>query len=540
MRSLAAEEACGGPGGAATAVVGRLERHEATRLVALLVFAWSGASHLACAGLHVKGELVDAGIPSHSVSKDDVEAMMPLEPLWDLLLPLFGLGVSEVGVPLTLSLSLAEPLLLLMLPHAQGSLREFHDRLLSWHLGGIFAHPMLVAQVVVARLSATAAAPARYAAAQSRHSRTSLSMFRPQAISVNGCAPTASEPACPWALSRGAAALGELVGAYALGALAGSALRRASNVLAPSNGALLRTGGVLIIVAASLTCVALARGLLAIGSDPESYGGHDHNESNQPAEQRPLLRDYQRLDAEPCTVIMNTAQRFTIEAAKALWPAWKELSHVVTIAKDCRWLLAARFLTLLAFTVITGPAPLPPVDLFAHTPLVRGFSVLWFDIIGVLTSAVLLPILLSRPFGLEGKHCLHLSYLIACASCAVAAMASLHGEVSAYALAMGAGFALSVCVAFANSVLPMRMLKEQSVGGQYIPVALGWALLAGGVAQMLGAKLGAFLFEQYSWCGVAFVTGAICVAAWYAAEGQLAMTLAAPETPWRAGDNRRL
>lgn len=40
---------------------------------------------------------------------------MPIEPLGDVLLPLFGLSVGIFGVQLTLGLSIAEPLLLLLL-----------------------------------------------------------------------------------------------------------------------------------------------------------------------------------------------------------------------------------------------------------------------------------------------------------------------------------------------------------------------------------------------------------------------------------------
>ncbi|CAK9002025.1 unnamed protein product [Durusdinium trenchii] len=63
---------------------------------------------------------------------------MPLEPLWDIILPLMGLAVGTslgaFGMQLTLGLTFVQPLLLLLLPSFLSVLEHFHERLLAWHL----------------------------------------------------------------------------------------------------------------------------------------------------------------------------------------------------------------------------------------------------------------------------------------------------------------------------------------------------------------------------------------------------------------------
>lgn len=80
--------------------------------------------------------------------------MMPMEPLWDILLPLISLAVGTslgaLGMQITLGMTFVQPLLLLLLPSFLTILESFHERLLAWHLGGIFGQPMLVAQVAIA------------------------------------------------------------------------------------------------------------------------------------------------------------------------------------------------------------------------------------------------------------------------------------------------------------------------------------------------------------------------------------------------------
>ncbi|CAJ1365297.1 unnamed protein product [Effrenium voratum] len=108
-----------------------------TKLVILLVVFWSTASHLAWAGPE-EGGMAEAGLPSRVVRGEELQDLMPLEPLWDILLPLASLGVGTslglFGMRLTLGLTFAWPLLLLLSPTLLSFLEDFHERLLSWQL----------------------------------------------------------------------------------------------------------------------------------------------------------------------------------------------------------------------------------------------------------------------------------------------------------------------------------------------------------------------------------------------------------------------
>lgn len=383
--------------------------------------------------------------------------MLPMEPLWDILLPLSGLSIGILGLQLTLGLSLAEPLLLLLLPSMRGALREFDERLLSWHLGSIFGHPMLAAQVVVAR-------------AEKRQ--------RERHIVVG---------------------FGALVNAYALGSLVGSAIRSFIDLHA-GPGPLrrwLRTAVVLALVLANLTAVARNGEVLGEG-----------------VEEVPFRPSQEELVQEPAPPgIHRSLSRLQERALWCLEKAARELGGALGVAWECAWALLARALTVLALSLVIGPAPVAPIDVFAKTPLRGGFNVLWFDVAHVLAAGVLGPLAISRPFRRTGAQCLDFSFGVACATCFVAAVASAHAEVSSFELAMLAGIALSVTAGLVSSVVSMHMLevvREREEG-----VALGWGLLAGGLAEYTGTRLGSVLFLHSSWYGVTGAAGAACALAWW-------------------------
>uniref|UniRef100_A0A7S1LNT9 Uncharacterized protein n=1 Tax=Alexandrium catenella TaxID=2925 RepID=A0A7S1LNT9_ALECA len=422
-----------------------------------MVFAWSMASHVTSAGPH-EGAFADAGVPNREVSSEDLEDMLPMEPLWDILLPLSGLSIGILGLQLTLGLSLAEPLLLLLLPSMRGALREFDERLLSWHLGSIFGHPMLAAQVVVAR-------------AEKQH--------RERCIIVG---------------------LGALVNAYALGALGGSAMRSFIDLHtdAGSLRRLLRAAVVFGLVLANLTAVARNGELLG-----------------ESEEEVPFRPSQEELDQE-VGLVPRIERSLSRLQARVFWSLQKvvhEVGGALSVARACGAPLLARALATFALSVVIGPAPVAPIDAFAKTPLKSGFNVLWFDVAHVLASGVLAPLVVSRPLSRTAAECLDFGFGVGCAVCCLATAASVRAEPSTFALAMLAGLALSVSAGLAGSVLAMRMLevvKEREAG-----VALGWGLLAGGFAEYMGTRLGSMLFRYFSWYGVTGVAGAACTLGWW-------------------------
>eukprot|EP00928_Gymnodinium_smaydae_P027663 TRINITY_DN21317_c0_g1_i2.p1 TRINITY_DN21317_c0_g1~~TRINITY_DN21317_c0_g1_i2.p1 ORF type:complete len:170 (-),score=7.10 TRINITY_DN21317_c0_g1_i2:95-604(-) len=66
----------------------------------------------------------------------------------------------------------------------------------------------------------------------------------------------------------------------------------------------------------------------------------------------------------------------------------------------------------------------------------------------------------------------------------------------------------------ANAVLPVRMARSVERPGQLGP-ALGWGLLAGGLGQVIGLRLGPLLFVRSSWLGVTSSALLACLAGWY-------------------------
>eukprot|EP00928_Gymnodinium_smaydae_P027662 TRINITY_DN21317_c0_g1_i1.p1 TRINITY_DN21317_c0_g1~~TRINITY_DN21317_c0_g1_i1.p1 ORF type:complete len:484 (-),score=103.50 TRINITY_DN21317_c0_g1_i1:95-1546(-) len=454
-------------------VLGAFFGPDITPVVAWTVLAWSLASHLA-AGTSRAHALADGGVPSRELSHEELEEFLPMEPLYDLFLPLLGVGVAALP-RWTLGLSLLEPLLLLTLPGTRGSLRRVHDRLLAWHLGGIFAHPMLIAEVVVIR--------------QGRDDVSKVAF------------------------------LGALVGIYAFGAAAGSYLRLALlNYLPPGPRMVMRVVLVCIIVVASVI------GLLAYGNRLDANHGHGHGHhgdasAESASERSPLLGEGASASQSAKSALRKCGRgdfRADIRQVLAELPVLAkqmtlprccdELVEVMMAAYTCRFLLAARALTMLSLALLLGSATLPPVDLFGWTALEHGFSVSWFDIVSVLSSSVLVP--------LCGEASLVPGFAAAAAACAIAVLAALRAASTAFELAMIAGCALSACTAAANAVLPVRMARSVERPGQLGP-ALGWGLLAGGLGQVIGLRLGPLLFVRSSWLGVTSSALLACLAGWY-------------------------
>mmetsp|Transcript_108361 Transcript_108361/g.170928 ORF Transcript_108361/g.170928 Transcript_108361/m.170928 type:complete len:508 (+) Transcript_108361:54-1577(+) len=455
---------------------------EGTWLVLRLVACWSAASHLACSVSH-KGLLSEGGVPEPGEAEEPLEEMFPFEPLWDLLLPVLGLSVGAFGVRLTLALSFVEPLLLLAMPLTRELLHNFHGRLLSWHLGGIFGHPMLVAQLAVSRSES----------------------FRPDAS---------------------AAALGSLVGAYAVGALAGAVMRRSLLVWHWSLFPGFQQSLVLLLVLANLRILWLRGDIISHGHS-HSHGDDSEDSAHSDSTHHSFSSAaIFHLESTPLLQAANTDMT-TALAAWCMWPcskavdglifAGKEIWHVLRIGFLSSDVILARGLILFSFSAIVSPIPIPRVDLLANTPLHHGFGVLWFDIAGICTSALIVPAALGGPFKLNLQQCLGASISVAVVACAATCFASLHAAISTFAMAMFAGIALGVCSAFASAVLSLRIIRRASKGegsASDAAVALGWGLFATGVGQQLGAQVGDGLFLHKSWFGVAAMAGMACVLAW--------------------------
>ena len=215
----------------------------ATKLVMSLVFSWSIASHLAWSG-PTEGTLSAAGLPSRVLRGEELQDLMPLEPLWDIVLPLFsltiGTSLGALGMQLTLGLTFVQPLLLLLLPSFLSILENFHERLLAWHLGGIFGQPMLVAQVAIAHAE--------------RHQGT-------------GCLK----------------AFGVLVGVYTVGAVVGGLIRRGLQMLHAHQAC-----------ARMLILLLVTGNLMTIWYQGHLLGHEEAFPDSSKAESRPLL-DRKRL-----------------------------------------------------------------------------------------------------------------------------------------------------------------------------------------------------------------------------------------------------
>lgn len=433
---------------------------EATHLVMSMVVMWAAASNLACAASRA-ASLEGAGLPGRGLEDEkELEDMIPLEPLWDVLWPLLGLGVNALGVQLTLGFSLMEPLLLLTLPTARSTLREVNDRLVAWHLGGLFGHPMLVAQIAVAR-------------SESEVGESPIELC-----------------------NRHCAAFGALVGAYAVGAAFGSAARGALRRTTSHSTEMLRTSVVLLLVFANVWRV-VQNGRLLNGPD------HSHHDSHA-AEVLRLAGDSSRR-----VLSFSSMKRHFGHAATHVY---EEVSGSLVAAYYCLDLLITRLLLVCSSMIIVGSAPLPAIDLFAFTPLSRGLPVLWFDIAGVLTAGLMLPILLCRPLCFELWWSLKLTACTTLFSCLVAAIASSQFAFSSFELSMAAGLVASGGAAFSNAALAslaLERLRSRNPHGAdgASGAMLGWGLFAGGVGQLLGVKLGEELFYHFSWLGVSMAAG---------------------------------
>eukprot|EP00747_Dinoflagellata_sp_TGD_P169905 gnl/TRDRNA2_/TRDRNA2_200083_c0_seq1.p1 gnl/TRDRNA2_/TRDRNA2_200083_c0~~gnl/TRDRNA2_/TRDRNA2_200083_c0_seq1.p1 ORF type:complete len:489 (+),score=77.96 gnl/TRDRNA2_/TRDRNA2_200083_c0_seq1:107-1573(+) len=439
-----------------------LEASETTRLVVPMMFAWSLASHIVCEQppATVVG---DGGVPSRRLSPGELEEFLPLEPLSDLLLPVVGASVSALGLQLTLGLSMAQPLLLLAVPHIDEKLLRFHERLLGWHLGGLFGQPMLIAQIAVLRAECSLVRSPRQAA------------------------------------GTGAAVLGALVGAYSAGALAGSALRRVLDLrllgveplLGVATHMQLRIAIVLMLVALNFLAILCNGTLLS-----EEVGhGAGHNE-----EEHIFLLNGAEGQSEDSRESLSLWQ-------KALAGAQHGMRHVMMAFMRASDLLAARAFLMLGTGIVIGTAPLDPVDLFENTPLHRGFEVLWFDFVGALASGLAMPLMLGSPLKLTLNHCIDVCYGASLAMC-VASFLSLQRIV-----VIACGLVLSVAAAFVGPVLTALLTARLSAHNA--PVALGWSLLVGGVAQLMGLQLGSgLLFPHYSQRGISATAGVACASSW--------------------------
>eukprot|EP00930_Biecheleria_cincta_P059436 TRINITY_DN45179_c0_g1_i1.p1 TRINITY_DN45179_c0_g1~~TRINITY_DN45179_c0_g1_i1.p1 ORF type:complete len:498 (-),score=97.97 TRINITY_DN45179_c0_g1_i1:84-1577(-) len=455
--------------------VGVLPGGEATRLLMLMVLSWSMASHLAWAGAQ-QGELAAAGLPNRAVSGEELEDFLPIEPLWDVILPLLGLSISKYGVRLTLSFTFAEPLLLLLLPSMLGVLREFHEKMLDWHMGGIFGQPMLVAQVTIVKAELRAG-------------------------------------------SDLCVAFGALVGYYSLGAVLGGALRRCLELwLTP--GLIrqsLRQGLVLAMVLANLSAVGVLSNRLGHGQDNEDRDEPEEQSLLAPASASSYSETSPRMEA-----VKAAAWRTSCRACRMVQA---ELDRAITTGMRRARLLSARALFLLAATIVIGPAPIPAMDLLAWTPLGSGFKVLCFDVVGVLSSALLVPFFRRGPWKLEPATCLDLLTAVAMVCCTLGVLTAAIADVSAFHMAMLAGLALSSCAAVANVVLTAKMVDPNipdKIESKNIGVCLAWSLLFGGAAQLLGARLGQVLFLWSAWEGICGVALFCCLGATLLARGEAA------------------
>lgn len=192
-------------------------------------------------------------------------------------------------------LSEVQPLLLQLMPSFLFLLERFHERLLAWHLGGIFGQPMLVAQVAVVRAER----------------RVKSGCLRP---------------------------FGALVGIYSLGAALGGMIRHALS--AYGHG---QAYGQLLIFAMTIS------NLLTIWRKQELFA-HD-------------------METEPKRLLELLSH---------------ELQRCVENFRSCRKHLASRGVVLLGLCCVMGPAPLPPLSF-------DSFAVVWFDLVGVISYAVLVP-----------------------------------------------------------------------------------------------------------------------------------------------------
>lgn len=414
----------------------------ATQLVMLLVLSWSTASHLAWSGPK-EGALSAAGLPSRVVKGEELQDLLPMEPLWDILLPLISLAVGTslgaLGMQITLGMTFVQPLLLLLLPSFLTVLESFHERLLAWHLGGIFGQPMLVAQVAIAH-------------AERQEDAGCLKAF------------------------------GVLVGIYTLGAVLGGLIRSLLQML--------------LWPFAHQACAQLLILFLVIGNLMSIR--HNSHMLGHHEEHQPLLSEHKNLKA-----LKERCSEFLLS----------EVQRALRSFSSCSRHLAARAALLLGLTCIMGPAPLPALDLLTftlHPSRASGaLAVFWFDLVGSMSYAFLVPMLDILGDPARRLRGLDLFYYPCFGCLMLAFFAAIFHFTTAMKVSVTAGLFLSSCCAVVSAVLTADM-SEKAPHLADVGVRLAWGLLCGSMAQYIGANLGQALFLWNSWsavCGFA----SICV-----------------------------
>eukprot|EP00929_Paragymnodinium_shiwhaense_P057661 TRINITY_DN28867_c0_g1_i2.p1 TRINITY_DN28867_c0_g1~~TRINITY_DN28867_c0_g1_i2.p1 ORF type:complete len:541 (-),score=91.05 TRINITY_DN28867_c0_g1_i2:289-1869(-) len=416
-----------------------LRASDTSHLMLLIVFTWSVASHVTHEAVKEK----TTKTATAKVDAEDLEEAFPLELLEEIVLPFLGLGVGAIGVQFMLALTLAEPLLLLRVPRLLFAAQAFHERMLSWHLGGIFGQPMLVAQVAILRAETEA--------------------------------------------SQKAAAFGALVGSYGCGAVAGSTLRRVLQIRYPGQP------HVRDLVVLGLTLL----NLIWVVQSGDLLGSHSHESSED--ERAPIGRQ----DSSPTS-------KWWLR--RKLWKGVRVVGtttfRILEVAGSCRDILLARAVLALSLSFIVETIPLSEVDLFSWLPLQHGFRVELFDLCGVISSGLAVPLALGAPFRLASHHTLLVGLRLTVAACILAVLARLFSLWAGYRVAITAGLALSAYTSFVSPVLAIEAAERVEVGNQ--GVALGWCLFASGFAKLIGPMVGDILRVNKS-CTMAALAAALLI-----------------------------
>lgn len=285
-------------------------------------------------------------------------------------------------------------------------------------------------------------------------------------------------------MDRGVAALGQLVGAYSAGAVFGSALYRAIELFGhPGHHAQIALTVVLVFMN---VVGVMCNGHAIVGEGP----GDEHE---APSEHAPLHSQNQgwwfsrlkgslhHMERALCTLIMGID------------------------------LIAANALALFSFSLIFGPASLPYVDIFSNTPLEHGLNVMWFDVLSVVTSGIMVPVA-QNSFEFSAVRFFDGTALLAITTCIIATLSSLYEDPRDFVAAMSAGLMLSMFAALSNAVLALSLV--QRVSRCDAGIALGWKLFAGGCAQRAGMVLGVELILRHSWYAPTTLAGMTSTIAW--------------------------
>eukprot|EP00913_Durusdinium_trenchii_P008569 g8048.t1 len=166
---------------------------------------------------------------------------------------------------------------------------------------------------------------------------------------------------------------GVLVGIYAIGAVLGGLIRSLLQMWPFGRQALAKI----------LIFNLVAGNLFAIW-----HQGHLLGEHHEPQEREPLTPKGKLLRRRIFLFLLAELQR-----------------TMHSFCSCCRH-LAARAAILLSLTCIMGPAPLPALDLLSLKWPRSHFAVFWFDLVGVLSYAIIVPQLnLFRHIGHAALHC---------------------------------------------------------------------------------------------------------------------------------------